>query len=175
MRNELERMGSQIAPPLLQPNHLGNQGLILASLLSQQMIGPDGRPRAVNAFEYGQIFTLAASQQGNIQTIQISNTHDFLAFSIVGTVRVTATSAFQANRELTIQVEADAGNTNLTDRVQDWDNVVGTAQAPHYLPVPLFLRGGTSMTITVNNLVATALTARIGFVGAKVFFGAMGG
>jgi len=174
-RDTLERYGAR--PALLEPMHAGVQGQILAALLTQQMIDPrTGQPRAVNAFEYGAEWTpIAASAVAQIRTIQISNTHDFLAFSIVGAVRDTATFALLPNQALTLQVEADSGNTNLTDRVQDWMNVVGTAQDPHYLPVPLFLRGGTSMTLTLNNLVATSTTVRIAFVGCKVFFGPMGG
>lgn len=175
MRNTLERFDAQ--PPLLQPMHAGVQGAILASLLTQQMIDPrTGQPRAVNAFEYGaEWLPIAASATGQIRTIQISNTHDFLCFSIIGAVRNSATFALLPDQALTIQIEADSGNTNLTDRVQDWQCVVGTAQDPHYLPVPLFLRGGSSITLTLNNLVATSTNARIALVGCKVFFGVMGG
>lgn len=174
-RNTMERMASQFSPPALQPFHQGVQGSILASLLTQQLIDPEtGLPRAVNAFSYGAAWVpLAASSTGDPRSIQISATHDFLVFSLTGTVRDVA-GALLAAESLTIDVQSDAGNTNLTDRVQDWTNLVGSARDPFWLPVPLFLRAGSTTIVTLTNNVATASNVRLALNGCKVFFGEIG-
>lgn len=176
--NAMNRMASQVAPPVLQPFHQGVQGGILAALLSQQLIDPQtGLPRAVNAFAYcpPPWNPLVANTTAD-RSINVSNTHDFLVFAITGTIRNPAAPfAEDADAAVTLQVVADSSDSSLTERVTDFSNLVGNARDPLWLPVPLFWRGSTSITLTATNLMATDVIVRLAFLGAKVFYGSMGG
>jgi hypothetical protein len=175
--NAMQRMGSQFRPPVLEPFHQGVQGGILAALLTQQLLDPQtGLPRAVNAFAYCPTpFNPLVAATTATASVNISNTHDFLVFAVTGTLRNPAAPfAEDADAAVTIQVVADSSDSSLTERATDWSNVVGNGRDPNWLPVPLFWRGSTSVTITLTNLMATDVIARLSFIGCKVFYGSMG-
>lgn len=177
-RNSMARMGATIAPELVSPFVKGGQSSVLTTLFAQQLMDPaTGLMRAVNAFLYTppEWNPLTAGTIAE-RTVQISNTHDFFVFAVVGYIRDPAAPyAEDADAAVSIQIQADASDSFLTERATDWQNVVGTARNPFYLPVPLFWRGGTSITLTAQNFMATDVRARVAFVGSRVYYGPIGG
>jgi hypothetical protein len=57
----------------------------------------------------------------------------------------------------------------LMDRAQMWDNIIGTADRPFFLPAPKVIRANSTFVVTLTNDNANARQVRIAFVGFKIF------
>lgn len=164
-----------VMPALQEPYHQGVVGSTLAQILAQRMLGPDGRPRAMDFSEYGAAWNPIATGTVVTQNINIQSDSDFLAFSGVITVRANAAGfALDANQPLLVRVEQGGSGRFYTNIVQDVRNMFGTAQDPMWYAAPLVMSAGSTIAVTLENIGAADLVVRVGFSGVKVFASDMG-
>lgn len=133
-----------------------------------------GRQQQFSIYSIPPLLPLAASAAPSVD-IQVNNDADFLIFAATGTSRDTGTGASQADRPFTLQVFDAGSGQNLFDRAQDFDACVGTAQRPAYWPMPRLIHAGSTMVVTVTNLIATARNVRLSFWGVKFYNDPRGG
>jgi hypothetical protein len=155
----------QQTPPWL-PNFAAYAGILPAPILGAPKI------HFVYSTNYAAGFPgsgdLAASAPGQKNQIQIQNDGHFLIVAINGRVTNTDdTTLVSAPVPILIDL-SDTSGQQWDDGPVHWDNLVGLAQAPLFLPYPKLALKGTNITILLTNLAATARHVRLSFVGFKV-------
>lgn len=112
---------------------------------------------------------LAASAQAQKNQITIQNDAHFLIVAITG--RVTqANDTTLVNAPVPILIDlSDTSGTQWDDAAVHWDNMVGTAQSPFFLPFPKLVLKGTTINIALTNLQAQVDNVRLAFMGFKLF------
>lgn len=112
---------------------------------------------------------LAASAVGQKNQVGIQNDAHFLVVAITGRV-TNSDNTTLVNAPTPILVDlSDTSGTQWNDQPVHWDDLVGTAQAPFFLPYPKLLLKGVTLNIALTNLVATARFVWLGFLGFKLF------
>lgn len=113
--------------------------------------------------------TLAASANGSEQTIVIGADADFVG--VLGTRVVTSAdeSTNQAYAPITAMIRDAGSGINVTDKVAALDNLFGTAQLPMVWPYAKLFKKQTTITIALDNKVATAWNVRITLHGFKLY------
>lgn len=111
---------------------------------------------------------LAANAVNQKNQIQIQNDAHFLIVAITGRVTNTDNTTL-ANAPVPVLVDiSDTSGQQWDDGPQHWDNFIGTAQAPLFLPYPKLVLKGTNINVLLTNLTATARIVRLSFLGFKV-------
>ena len=129
-----------------------------------------GAPR--DFFAYGVDFLSIAAVGGtDTQTFTVQNDSDFLIVSIAAEVVDPADEGVAGNRSALTIAFTDAGSgRQLQNRAMGFNNMVGTAQLPAYLPFPKFVdRASDFSTTIVNNDPTDAVRVRLTFAGFKIF------
>lgn len=127
--------------------------------------------RARDFFAYQvQVLPLAAAGVG-AGTFAVQNDSDFLAVSVVGHVTDPADEAtVYANPAITLQVEDSGSGRQLFSQVMHWNQVVGTATLPGFLPYPKIFGRASTVTWNFQNLdAADDYNVRVAFMGFKIF------
>jgi hypothetical protein len=120
-------------------------------------------------FIYSVEFLPLAVSATATQPIAIQSDSHFLVEFITGVVTDTTNATFIANvPELALITDSGSGR-QFMDRPIHWNNVFGTAQLPSVLPFPKIINAGSTVTVQLTNLEATARNVRIAFLGFKVF------
>jgi hypothetical protein len=105
------------------------------------------------------------------QTLGLNITADADFVILYGTRIVTAVdnTTFVANvPELVTLVDTGAGRQLMSSAVHI-DELFGTGQLPAYWSFPKLMRAGSTLSVTLQNLEATARNVRLSFHGFKVF------
>lgn len=130
--------------------------------------------RRADYFGYSVEFnTLAISAVGSPQTFQVDNDQDFL---VLGLSCEEATAAAGTTEQtywpVLIQISENTGANWFSDK-QHLHNVAGRGSVgnPNYtpLPYPRFVSGGSTVTVRLDNLEATARRLWILFHGVQIF------
>lgn len=142
-----------------------------SALLEQKIRDPKtGQMRATDFFIYSQNFLPLAALATRSLDIQIQSDSDFLAVAAVAVVRTTAAGAAAIpDRRLTVLISDSGSGRNLFDRVQDFDDVFGTAQRPAWWPVPKLMRAAATISVQLTDLQNQANNVRVAFWGIKIF------
>lgn len=94
----------------------------------------------------------------------------FALMEITGDVRALVTDeAVIAAPAMRMELRDEGTGRILMDRAQMWDNIIGTAQRPFFLPAPKVIRANSTFVVTLTNDNANARQVRIAFVGYKIF------
>lgn len=106
-------------------------------------------------------------------TFAVQNDSDFLAVCLTGTARDTAdpTTVF-ASPAITLQITDSGSGRNLFNRAVDWNNAIGPATLPFYLPYPKYIGRASTVTFTFTNLAAAGgqdYNVRLNVSGFKIF------
>lgn len=126
---------------------------------------------------YGVDFnTLAASSPGQEASFNIDRDSDFIVLGIAG-VETTDTTASteQSFWEILMQVQDNGSGQNWYNSPQAMVNVVGRnavdGHGPLWLPRPRWINAGSTVTVTLRNLEATARRVFVSFHGEKAYRG----
>ena len=111
---------------------------------------------------------LAASGSATAQVNIQSDSH-FLIELITGVVTDVTNATFLANVPELVNLTDSGSGRNFFDKPVHWNNLFGTAQLPGVLPFPKIINAGSTLTVGLTNLEATARNVRISFIGFKVF------
>lgn len=111
---------------------------------------------------------LAASLTATVPfTVEAST--DFVVLSMTAVVTDVANTTFLVSVPQTIQVvDASTGMAWFNGiNGTHFNNVMGDAQEPFFLPLPYYLRANSTVNVTLVNLEAVARNVRIAFHGFK--------
>lgn len=153
--------------PFPAPAIAGGTGELFAYLLEKR-IGD----RQWDWFMYSASWLpLAIAAPLTARSIQIDSDADFLALACTGVARAVASPAAQnADTPFLVTMRNSGTGADLFDAVQDWTQVVGTAQRPAWWGLPRLMPLGSTLVVSLQSLdAATAWNVRLGFWGIKVY------
>lgn len=123
-------------------------------------------------FMYGTDFVPLGASATVTNNIVIQADSAFLILDVVGVATDTAnTAAVGPPVPQLVRVRDEGSGRDLMNHAVHFDNFFGTGQLPSYLPYPKILKPRTTLSVTLQNLEATARNVRIDFVGFKLFGG----
>ena len=94
----------------------------------------------------------------------------FALMEITGTVRALVTDeAVVVAPAMRMELRDEGTGRILMDRAQMWDNIIGTAERPFFLPAPKVIRANSTFVVTLTNDNANDRQVRIAFIGYKIF------
>lgn len=113
---------------------------------------------------------LAASAPGTPATVQLMADSEFVWLTTTGRVTATDnTTDVAAPHPFLLNIVSTGSGRQLMNTPVHWDNIAGVATDPFPLPFPqIFSKAGT-VSITAQNLSATARNLRLTFHGFKVY------
>ena len=90
--------------------------------------------------------------------------------SISGTVTTTAAPpVLLADVEITVNLTTISSGVNLQQNASHWQTMVGTAQNPFILPMPMLIPPGSTLQVTLTPLnVATSYNVDLNFQGLRI-------
>jgi hypothetical protein len=131
---------------------------------------PDNlRGREKDFFVYSADFVPIAVSATETFQINTQADSDFVVLAGVRTAFDSTQATVVANMPALVTISDAGAGRSFMDRAVHIDNLFGTAQLPLIWPYPKFWSGGSSIAVTLQNLVATARVVRISFLGFKVF------
>lgn len=134
-----------------------------------QLLPPSVRSnKAKDSFVYSCFFDPLAASDSDQRTIQINEDAGFLICGMVRTGRDTGTHAL-TTPAVTLNITDNGSGRELFDNDQDIENIAGTAQLPAIWPYPKLVKRSSSLLVSANNLVATAIDLRLALIGFKIF------
>lgn len=101
--------------------------------------------------------------------VNIQSDSHFLIELITGVATDVTNATFIANVPELVNMTDSGSGRNFFDKPVHWNNLFGTAQLPGVLPFPKVINAGSTLTIQLTNLEATARNVRISLIGFKVF------
>lgn len=126
-------------------------------------------PRDYFAYSPPDVLTLAAGTS-TAQTFTVQQDSGFLFTSLSGHVSDPANENVIADPHLTISIFDQGSGRNLSNRPVHWQNQVGTAQLPFFLPYPKWFSPTSDIQVTYANIdAAQATRIRLTFHGFKIF------
>lgn len=129
----------------------------------------DGRTR--DAFFITMESTIAFGAT-DIQRFTMDNDADYLIVTAVGDVRDnTAPQTRMTDPAISVLIAQSQSGRAIMNIATHWANLFGTAQLHYNFPAPKFLAGGTTISLTLTNLLTAGTTyrARVTFWGYKLF------
>jgi hypothetical protein len=126
-----------------------------------------GRPK--DFFVYSAEFTPLGASTTSSFTISIQADSDFLILAGVRVVTDTGNTTFVSNVPQLVTITDTGAGRTFMDRAVHMDNLFGTAQLPALWPYPKFVQGASALSVTLQNLDATARNVRLSFLGFKIF------
>lgn len=121
-------------------------------------------------FFYSANFLPITAGQVQSQNISIQSDSDFLVVAINGTVTdIAAPPVLVAAPALLIELTDVSAGRQFQNQPQHYQNIVGTAQNPGWMPFPKYLRANSTVTITLTSLFNASLNARVTLMGFKIF------
>jgi hypothetical protein len=143
-----------------------------AELIAQRaiaMLPPLMRDTIKQYFAYtAEFLPLAASLTGTVPfTVEASS--DFIVVAMTGVVTDVANTTFLGMVPQTIQiVDASTGMAWFNGiNGTHFNNVMGDAQQPYFMPLPFYLRANSTVNVTLVNLEAVQRNVRLAFHGFK--------
>ena len=122
-------------------------------------------------FYSAEFLPIGASATATVRVPIQADSH-FMLLQITGDVRALVTDEVViAAPAMRILLRDEGTGRILMDRAQMWDNIVGTAERPGFLPAPKLIRANSTFVVELINDNANARQARVAFVGYKVFPG----
>lgn len=104
-------------------------------------------------YEYNTSFLNVTANTGTANgNIQLQNDADFYCTQIKGVVFDHTALTVLATPNATLQITDGGSNFPLFFAVQNWSNVVGTAQLPYVLPVPYKFRRASTIVFAIADL-----------------------
>lgn len=140
----------------------------------RELLSGKVRGRATDFFAYSAQFIPLGAGATASSNIVVQNDSDFLIVAGTLASRDTGTGAIQTDTPFLVQLTDSGSGRNLFDAAQDAANIFGTAQRPAWWTLPKFIKGGSTLVVSLQNLVATARNVRVSFWGVKVFATNMG-
>ena len=114
---------------------------------------------------------IGASATATVRVPIQADSH-FALMQIQGDVRALVTDeTVIAAPAMRLLLRDEGTGRILMDRAQIWDNMLGTAERPFYLPAPKMIRANSTFVVELTNDNANARQVRIAFTGYKVFSG----
>ena len=113
--------------------------------------------------------TIAASQQNFSFPIQIQNDSYFVLMALTGIVTLVDNVTVQDPAPLTLQVNDSGSGANWFFGPTQWSSLVGTGKEPGVTNFPRIINPAATLTVSVNNLVATAFQFGLQFCGFKIY------
>lgn len=112
---------------------------------------------------------IGASATATVRVPIQADSH-FAMMEITGDCRAATTDeTVIAQPAMRLTLRDEGTGRILMDRGQMWDNIIGTAERPFFLPAPKVLRANSTMVVELVNDNANARQVRIAFIGFKVF------
>lgn len=151
-----------------------NVGKQMRSGAAMGMVGdllpPEVAAMAKDYFAFGvDIVPLGAS--GTVsKAIQVDQDGDFLLCELAGiATAVGAPQTLVSPVGVLISFLVGGSGRNLQSTAIHFENLFGSGELPHYLPYPKLLPRSSAVTITAQNLTATAMDLRLSLGGFKIF------
>lgn len=114
---------------------------------------------------------IGASASATVRIAIQADSH-FALMEITGDVRALVTDeTVIATPAMRMTLRDEGTGRILMDRAQMWDNLIGTAERPFFLPAPKIIRANSVLVVDLVNDNANARQVRIAFIGFKVFPG----
>ena len=133
-------------------------------------IDMESGPRDV-FFYTAEFIPIGASASATVRVPIQADSH-FQLLHITGDVRALVTDeAVIADPAMRILLRDEGTGRILMDRAQMWNNLVGTAERPGFLPAPKLIRANSTFVVELINDNANARQVRLAFAGYKVFPG----
>ena len=162
-------------PPTKDPNSPVCSG-DLWLLIQQIALGsypwwyPDAaKGQAIDFFIYGSDFLPLPISASLTQNINIDGNSAFVICETQLVETDIIDTTFLAQRPILVNV-LDTGSGRLLSNIPiHADNWFGTAQRPFQWPVPKIMAPNATMSVTLQNLEATARNVRVAFAGFKIF------
>jgi hypothetical protein len=131
---------------------------------------PDAaKSQAIDFFIYGSDFLPLPLSASLTQNINIDGSSAFVIVSTQLVETDTGDTTFLAQRPILCTV-LDTGSGRVLSNIPiHVDNWFGTAQRPYVWPVPKIMAPNATMSVTLQNLEATARNVRVAFSGFKIF------
>lgn len=127
---------------------------------------------AKDFFAYGFNFLPLGASLTVTQSVAIQSDSDFLCCALAGWVTTTADPSAIVNVvPFTVILFDNGSGRSFQNTALHYHTIIGTAQLPSYLPMPKLIPRGSTVDITLQNLVATSYDARISMLGFKIFGG----
>ncbi len=132
-------------------------------------------PRIIREWPYKQSFIYAqtwlpiAASGTESKNIQVESDSDFWVLAATATVRDTTNAITLANWPATVQIRDSASGSFCFSDAVNFDSVFGTGQWPYLFPAPRKIQRSGTLSITLQNLEATARNVRIELHGFKVY------
>lgn len=118
---------------------------------------PQGPTSWLRYYEYNTSFLNVTANTGTANgNIQLQNDADFYCTQIKGVVFDHTALTVLATPNATLQITDGGSNFPLFFAVENWNNVVGTAQLPYVLPVPYRFRRASTIVFAIADLRAAA-------------------
>lgn len=130
--------------------------------------------RIKDPFAYGVDFLPLAASATAALNIAIQNDSDFVIVAGVAVVTEVDNTTNLALPPFLVQITDQGAGRNYANTPVHFNNWFGTAQLPKYWDIPKVVAAGGTLTVQLQNLIATARNARITFHGFKVFAAEIG-
>lgn len=102
-------------------------------------------------------------------TFEVDGSAGFQIISLARVVTATDNTTVLAFPPFLVRIEDSGSGRNLMNIACHIENMAGSAQLPGIWPFPKTLPPNTQVSITLQNLSATAYNVRMAFAGFKVF------
>lgn len=126
---------------------------------------------AKDFFVYGLRWLPLSASTTVTQSVAIESDSDFLICAITGFVVQTDESTVPSNGFQLIELSDDGSGRRFQNQAQHWNNIVGVGTLPAYLPFPKLVPRASTVSVTLQNLVATDYNIRLSLLGFKIFGG----
>lgn len=131
---------------------------------------PEGaKGLAIDYFVYGTDYTPLAASTTTVNNINIDGGSAFCILSGVLVETDTGNTVFLAQAPLLLDLSDTGSGRKFSNTPIHASNWLGTAELPKYWDVPKVLSPNTTLSVSAQNLEATARNVRIAFHGFKIF------
>lgn len=129
-------------------------------------------PGPKDFFVYSAEFLPLAANATQQVRIPIQADSAFLIHEIAGDCRdAISDEVVIAAPPVRLEIRDEGTGRILMDRPQQWDNMIGTAERPFFLPLPKEIKPNSTLVISLINDSANAYKIRLAFIGFKSFPG----
>lgn len=127
------------------------------------------RGQAIDYFVYATDFTPLGASATVTNNVNINGDSAFCILSAVLVETDTANTTFLMQRPLMFALKDSSAGREFSNVAIAADNWFGTAEEPKYWDVPKILAPNGTLSVTAQNLEATARNIRVAFHGFKIF------